>query len=180
MRTANKAILILSCGILPISAQHTAPGWKRIKVFSDRKTIMSTFEITDPSWNQLQFRWKAPCSSKRTLLLIASQKEKGAKVLGSQRMDNIAEAGNYLFPVPQGTVAVTLMMYGDRCMSDLEMEVLAPYTPSVAETEFDFRQTKWGMNKEQVIATEGKPVGDTPGSVALPDRRSRIEISHGV
>src|SRR5208283_3101643 len=33
---------------------------------------------------------------------------------------------------------------------------------SKAAPEFDFRQTKWGMSKEQVIATEGKPASDEP------------------
>jgi hypothetical protein len=45
--------------------------------------------------------------------LIASSKGKGAKALGGQRMENIAESGNYLFPIPQGTASVTLLVYGD-------------------------------------------------------------------
>ncbi len=146
----------------PSPGQDAAPSWRRIKTLTDPKSIMNSVDVTDPSWNQLQFRWKVPCSNNRTLLLVASPKEKSAKALGSQRMANIAESGNYLFLIPQGTASVTILMYGDRCVSHVEMEVLAPYTPSKAETEFDFRQTTWGMSKEQVIATEGKPISETP------------------
>jgi hypothetical protein len=112
LRTANKAALIVALGIVAF-AQNGFSAWKRIKVFSDRKTIMNSVDVTDPSWKRLQFRWKAPCSATRTLLLIASPKGKGAKAPGGQRMENIAESGNYLFPIPQGTASVTLLVYGD-------------------------------------------------------------------
>jgi hypothetical protein len=143
-------------------AQDVVPGWKRIKVFSDRKTILNSVDVTDPSWNELRFRWNAPCPANRSLLLIASPKQKGAKALGSQRMDNIAEIGEYLFSIPQGTATVTLFMHGDRCAADVELEVLAPFALAKTESEFDFRQTRWGMTKEQVIITEGKSTSDAP------------------
>lgn len=162
MRNARTGSLIAVLVVATIWAQDAAPGWKRIKVFSDRNSILSIFDVTDPSWNQLQFRWKAPCSAKRTLLLIASPKEKGEKALGIQRLEDIAVSGNYLFPIPQGTASVTLMMSGVQCISGVELEVLAPYALSKAEAEFDFRQAKWGMSKEQVVASEGKPASDTP------------------
>ena len=169
MRKAIVANMLAMLAFVPLMAQDAAPAWKLIKVFSDRGTIINSIEVIDPSWHQLQFRWKAPCSARRSLLLIASPKEKGAKALGAQSMDNIAESGSYVLSIPQGTASVTLMMSGDRCLSGLEIEVLAPYTPpevsstnSKADLEFDFRQTKWAMSKEQVIAAEGKPASDEP------------------
>ncbi len=175
-----KALLcFLVLSILPLFGQDPVPGWKRIKVLSDRTLIASGVDVTDPSWNQLQFRWKAPCSANNAHLTLYAlpPKEKGAKALGSQLMDLAAKSGGYVFPIPQGTATVMVIMRGDRCTSNLEMEVFAPYTPSTAETDFDFRQTKWGMSKEQVIAAEGTPVAATEGKDQLDQLGYETEVA---
>lgn len=43
--------------------------------------------------------------------------------------------------------------------------LLATTATLVAVEPFDFRQTKWGFSRDQVIAAEGKPAMDTPDRI---------------
>lgn len=157
------AIPLVQLGALPMVEQTgtSASGWKRLKVLNGDRAIVGAVDVADPSWHHMRFRWTCPCSNQRTLELIASPKEKGPRALASERA-TVMPTGEYVFAVPQGTGQVVISLSGNECSSALQLEVFAPYAPSKTEFEYDFRQTKWGMSKEQVIAAEGKPGHDEP------------------
>lgn len=94
------------------------------------------------------------------MLLTARGIEKTVQPLARKRID-IETEGEVVFDLPDGAATLTVSMYGKHCGSFLEVEVLTPIAPPRSETEFDFRRTRWGMTKEQVIAGEGTPASQT-------------------
>ncbi len=160
-RRSSLAMLlsILSVGFL--SAQSDTAGWKRVKLFKDDKAIINQIDV-DPSWKQLLFKWTCPCDADRTLLLTSREAEKSAQPLVRKRID-IDPEGEVVFDIPDGAATLTISMYGTKCGSSMEVEVLAPIAPPGSETELDFRRTRWGMTRTQVIAGEGTPTVEAAG-----------------